>query len=382
MSRTRTAGATVALGIAIIAATASPGSAAKTAKTVKKPATTVKATATVKATTTVAAIASTTPAPTATAKREKLTLALPESELPAIPNNIGTLAKILGYYDAEGLDVDIVRVKGTPQVIAALQSGDADVGNMATSDVVSLVSQFLLQLRAINSTQTDLSFVIASNTGINSLKELEGKTYAIATNGSLDHKLAELVLDAAGVNVSKVDFVSVGDPGARAQALAAGVVSATTMSISTFQSIRTQPKVKLLVDTSTFLKGAPIVSKVNAASPSALAKKSQAIQKFVTAQMKLARFFADNPKEWAADTAKERTDLKVENLQGLLGFFSASWCVNGCLNLANLAKTNDFLYNTPDFVNLRRIEVNYWTDTTFVKTALASLKPYPGIDAP
>ncbi len=382
MSRSRTLGATLALAAVLFGATAAPSTAAKSTKKTTKPA--ARATTTLKplSAATATTVAPTAAPPTTSRKRDKLTLALPEAELPAIPNNIGTLAKTLGYYDAEGLDVDIVRVKGTPQVIAALQSGDADVGNLATADVVSLVSQFLLQLRAVNSTQTDLSFIIASNTSINSLKDLEGKTYAIATFGSLDHKLAEIVLENAGVNVSKVDFVAVGDPGARAQALAAGVINATTMSISTFQGIRTQPKVKILVDTGAFLKGAPIVSKVNAASPSALAKKPEAIQKLVTAQMKLARYFADNPKEWAAITAKERTDLKIENLQGLLGFFSASWCVNGCLNLANLAKTNDYLYRTPDFMNLRRIEVNYWTDPRFVKSALATLKPYEGIDTP
>ena len=59
-----------------------------------------------------------------------LRLSLGNNVLPLIPNSVLWLARDLGYYEREGLDVDLVELNGTPLAIAALVSGQADVANV------------------------------------------------------------------------------------------------------------------------------------------------------------------------------------------------------------------------------------------------------------
>src|ERR1700741_3068040 len=63
----------------------------------------------------------------------KLRLGLGSAPAPALPNSVLWLAKDLGFYKREGLDVEIMEFQGTPLVIAAMIAGDVDVGNVSTS---------------------------------------------------------------------------------------------------------------------------------------------------------------------------------------------------------------------------------------------------------
>jgi len=50
----------------------------------------------------------------------KLRLGLGSAPAPALPNSVLWLAKDLGFYQREGLDVELNEFKGTPLVIAAM----------------------------------------------------------------------------------------------------------------------------------------------------------------------------------------------------------------------------------------------------------------------
>jgi len=312
---------------------------------------------------------------------ETLRYAIADAEVPPVPNAIISLADTLGYYDAEGLDVEVIRLQGTPQVVAALQSGDADVGNIATGDAISLVAQDLLDVVAVNSSLADSGFVIASSTDLATPEDLAGATYAISQPGGQDDTMARAALTALGVNLDDIEFVSVGDPSARAQAVANGVVDAGTMSIGTYQSIADSTSVHLLVDAATFAELVPVVTKVNVVTAETAAGRQSAVQKFVTAQIKLARDFAADPHAWAEAVVAERPDLDVATLDAITDQYADSWCVNGCLGPDRLAATAEFLFTTDDLSSLPRIELDEWTDQTFVEQALETLGgPQAGID--
>src|SRR5579862_5518727 len=109
-----------------------------------------------------------TAAPASPAQTLKLTVGLGSTPAPALPNSVLWLAKDLGYYDREGLDVTLQELDGTPTVIAALIAGDLDVGNIGTDQMVKLVAQKSVDMKAINSSDARQYFLIASKSSLNS----------------------------------------------------------------------------------------------------------------------------------------------------------------------------------------------------------------------
>src|ERR1700680_3836626 len=59
---------------------------------------------------------------------------------PALPESVLWLARDLGFYQKEGLDVEITEVQATPSVIAAMRSGDVDLGNINSEDIIRLTA--------------------------------------------------------------------------------------------------------------------------------------------------------------------------------------------------------------------------------------------------
>ena len=81
----------------------------------------------------------------------KLRLGLGSAPAPPLPNSVLWLAKDLGFYAREGLAVALAEFQGTPLVIAAMISGDVDVANVSTSDVIRMNATKNQSMRAIHS---------------------------------------------------------------------------------------------------------------------------------------------------------------------------------------------------------------------------------------
>src|SRR5229473_1351443 len=79
------------------------------------------------------------PAPTAPASAPrdviKLKIGTATTPPPALPESTLWLARDLGFYQKEGLDVEIIEATATPSVIAAMRSGEVDLGNINSEDI-------------------------------------------------------------------------------------------------------------------------------------------------------------------------------------------------------------------------------------------------------
>lgn len=313
----------------------------------------------------------------------KLRLGLATSPAPALPNSVLWLAKDLGFYKREGLDVELIELRGTPSVIKAMRTGDVDVGNVSTSKVVGLVARKTLGLRAIHSPDSKLYFLIASQKGLNSAAELKGKTFGIGRVGSLDHSMSMNVLTALGVNPDDLKLVAVGKPSVRAKALVGGRMDATTVSLATWVTIKGEKGVKVLLDPDKYYAAAPIVLKVNAVTDKVLKGKPGELQRFTAAIIKTSRHFAENKEAWVDAIAKRRSDLDRRDVTDLWKTFKTSWAVNGLMNLKLYGKTADFLYNkTGWFKKVPKIGVRDWADTQFVDKVLREIGVYSKFDDP
>ncbi|HEY0583785.1 MAG TPA: ABC transporter substrate-binding protein, partial [Chloroflexota bacterium] len=318
------------------------------------------------------------PGPTASAPI-KLRIGTATTPPPALPESTLWLARDLGFYQKEGLDVEIVEAQATPSVIAALRSGEVDVGNINSEDVIRLTAGKDLEMRTINSSNGRNFFMIVGKNSLGSVNELSGKSFAIARVGSQDHALSTKVLAAKGVPSDALSFVAVGQPNVRAQALVAGQVDATTMSLATWVTVQNEKNLKVLVNADDYFSAVPLVNKGNAVTTKVLAEKPEALRRFTAAIIKASRFFAENKQGWVDGMTKLRPELQRADLEFLWDQFGSSWAVNGQFNMNAYQTSTDFLYETGTFNDVPRIDARDWADPQFVDAVLKGLGVYPKV---
>jgi NitT/TauT family transport system substrate-binding protein len=313
----------------------------------------------------------------------ELTLATADTDLNPTTDSVLRLAGTLGFFEKHGVKVTIVALEGTPQAVAALNSGAVDLADISIDAAIRLRADNGLPIRGVVSGGIGTPYLIAAKADITSVEGLVGKTFAIADSGSLDHTLTQVVLGSMGVPADGPQYVPIGAPAARVQALAAGKVDATTVSYGTFLPIAETPGIHILVSPEAFSTAAPGVSKFVAALDSTIATKHEAIQRFVDGLVDASRSFETDPASWVAAMAAARDDLSEENLKKTADFLGDRWCVYGCMNADALAKAADFIYANPDFKDVKVIPITDIVDPSFTAKTYETLGGFdgPSLDA-
>jgi len=305
-----------------------------------------------------------------------------ETDIPLVPNSVVWLAQSMGYFDRAGVNVQLTSVGQTPSAVAALRAGDGDMANISTDVVLQLLARDQMKLRGVLSPDKSLPFVIVSKKGVANAKSLEGKTFGVARVGSVDYELSRVVLAKLGVDVDKIQYLAVGQPGIRAQSLLAGQIDATSISIGAFSSIVDKSGISLLVDQSDFFHDAPFITKINVITDDVAKARPKDVAAVVRGVILASRDFAKNPALWAGAMAKLRPDVKPADLTALGAAYRTSWSVNGGIDLSALKFTTASLYRGPDFKDLKRVEPGDWIDTSYIDGVLKSVGVDRSMDAP
>lgn len=304
---------------------------------------------------------------------EPFRLIVTHLEPPLVPNSVMDLAEHLGYFDAEGVDVELVRVQQTPSAIAALQAGDGEMANIGVDALLQVIHNGATDFRAVTSPNKSLPFLIASKDDITTPEELAGRSFGVGRIGSLDHSLSTMVLDSLGVSIDDSEIIALGQPSVRGQALLAGQIDATTMSIGVWSELPDTEGLHVLIDQDTYYEGAPVVNKVNAVTGDVLANRSEDVEAVIRALTKLSRDFAEDPQMWVDAMAEVRPDVERETLELLADAFVGSWSVNGGMSAEELSFTADWLYESEDFQGLEPLALEEWVDFGPVDAVLAEL---------
>jgi NitT/TauT family transport system substrate-binding protein len=168
-----------------------------------------------------------------------------------------TIAEQLGYFKAEGLDVEISDFAGGAKALQALIGGSADVVSGAFEHTINMqaknqhIMSFVLQGRA---PQIALGVSTKTMPGYRSLKDLKGKKIGVSAPGSSTNMVANLVLSRAGVKPSEVSFVGVGTSAGAIAALRSGQIDAICNTDPVMTMLEQKGDVKIVTDTRT-LKG-------------------------------------------------------------------------------------------------------------------------------
>lgn len=308
-------------------------------------------------------------------------LIISDAEVPLVPNSVMELADQGGYFERAGVDVEFVRVEQSPMVMAALRAGEGEMANVSLDILLQAVASGATDLRGVMSPNKSLPYLIAGK-DLAAIGDVSGKRFGIGRVGSVDHLLSMRVLESAGIDVTKLELVALGQPQARAQALLAGQIDATTMSIGAFTAIDENPGVSVLVDVDSYYKAAPILSKLNVVTSATLEARGPEVEAVITALILAARDFEKDPQAWVAAMKKARPDVAEADLEMLAQAFQGSWTVNGGLNAAEVTEAQAWLHEGEDFAGVAVAPLESFIEAGPLKAVLAKVSVAEGNDAP
>ncbi len=168
-----------------------------------------------------------------------------------------TIAEQLGYFKAEGLDVEISDFAGGAKALQALIGGSADVVSGAYEHTINMQSknQFIQSI-VLMGRAPQISVGVSTKTVPNykTLADLRGKKIGVSAPGSSTNMVANLLLSRAGVKASEVSYVGVGTSAGALSALRSGQIDAMSNTDPVMTMLEQKGDVKIVSDTRT-LKG-------------------------------------------------------------------------------------------------------------------------------
>ena len=168
-----------------------------------------------------------------------------------------TISEQLGYFKAEGLDVEISDFAGGAKALQALVGGSADVVSGAYEHTINMQSKnqfiraFVLMGRA---PQIAMGVSTKAMPNYKGLADLRGKKIGVSAPGSSTNMVANLVLSRAGIKASEVSYVGVGTAAGALAALRSGQIDAMSNTDPVMTMLEQKGEVKIISDTRT-LKG-------------------------------------------------------------------------------------------------------------------------------
>lgn len=168
-----------------------------------------------------------------------------------------TISEQLGYFKAEGLDVEIFDVAGGAKALQALVGGSADVVSGAYEHTINLQSRnrwiqsIVLMGRA---PQIAMGVSVKGMPGYQGLADLRGRKIGVSAPGSSTNMVANLVLSRAGIKANEVNYVGVGTSAGALAALRSGQIDAISNTDPVMTMLEQKGDVRIVSDTRT-LKG-------------------------------------------------------------------------------------------------------------------------------
>jgi len=163
-----------------------------------------------------------------------------------------TIAEQKKFFEAEGLDVNIVDFAGGARALQAVVGGSADVVSGAFEHNINMQAKgqpmraFVLQGRA---PQIVLAVSTKTMANFKSVADLKGKKIGVTAPGSSTNILCNFVLAKAGLKPSDVSIVGVGAAQGAVAALRAGQIDAISNLDPVITILSRSNDIKIISDT-------------------------------------------------------------------------------------------------------------------------------------
>jgi ABC-type nitrate/sulfonate/bicarbonate transport system substrate-binding protein len=137
---------------------------------------------------------------------EKLTVGM----IPVSSYN-GWVAEDRKFFEAEGLDVTLVRFTSGAQVNEALLAGSLDFGYTGFGPAIFAAARGLPFLMVANGAYTDAEnpangIIVRNDSPYTMFKDLDGKSVAVQSKGTIEHLVAEILASRAGAKIRLIEL--------------------------------------------------------------------------------------------------------------------------------------------------------------------------------
>ena len=236
---------------------------------------------------------------------EKVVVAYPSRSIASIDLYI---AQDRGFFRQEGLDAELVQVRGNI-AMAALLAGETHAANNVGT-VLRAMERTDAPLKIASMSLKRNLFWLVARPEIRSIGDLKGKVLGTTTIGGSQHLAASRVLRKGGLDPDKdVTVMAAGDAPAQLQSLVSGAMQAAALSPPTVILARDKYKLRIL--------GSAVEDVINlqnglAVTEKLLREKRDVVKRIIRARARANRYFWENERGTAEVLAKYlRVELPV-----------------------------------------------------------------------
>jgi NitT/TauT family transport system substrate-binding protein len=235
---------------------------------------------------------------------DKLIFSIPSRSIAAIDLYI---AKERGFFRGEGLEVDIVQIRGNVAIAAAL-SGQVQATN-GVGTVIRALERSELPMKILTVSLKRNLFWLVSRPEITSIAQLKGKTLGTTTLGGSQHSAAMRLIRKGGVDEKDITVVVGGDVPAQLQSLVGRTIDAAALSPPTVILARDKYNMNVLgsamEDLANLQNGTAVTEKF-------LREKRDVLKRVLRARMRANRYFIENERGTSEVLAKyQNVELPV-----------------------------------------------------------------------
>lgn len=225
-----------------------------------------------------------------------------------------------GAFEEQGLEIELVKFTSGPPEIAAMVSGDIDVG------YIGMGAHFLaidgqVDLIAIDALGNSDRLLTRAETGIKNIEDLVGKKVAVPL-GTSGETVFDLALEKANVSRDKIKVVNMDVAGAVSAYISGQVDAAAIWAPYTLQSMETlgEDKVVELAKNEDFMPDYVFPSSW-IATPHYIEKNRETVVKFVKGLYKAMDYRANNIDEmvgWTAELVEMEKDVVAKEVPQMI----------------------------------------------------------------
>ncbi len=165
------------------------------------------------------------------------------------------VAKEKGFFDEQGLDVELNIFKSGTEQQQAIVAGAVMIGSGGTTEPITLTGQGI-ETPAFLFIQDALVYKIMAKPEIKTLDDLRGRIMAVSKAGALSEQIVKIALAKSGKDPNLVTYQQAGGSPQRFAALQAGAVDAAILDAPSKQ-LAARAGFTMLIDVPKLLPGFP-----------------------------------------------------------------------------------------------------------------------------
>ena len=278
-------------------------------------------------------------------------------------------ADSLGYFEDEGLDVEIILTSGADNVAAAVMSGDVQVGFCGSEQTIYIYNQgakdYLVNFAAL--TKKDGSFIVSREKEDNfDIKNLKGKYVIAGRTGGMPAMTFEWILNQNGIKTEDLTF----DTSIAFASMSGAFIGGTGDYVSLFEPTASDIENNgygYIVASLGELGGNVPYTTFNA-KKSYIKENKDTIQKFVNAINKGLNYLHNNSSDKVAKTIQDYfPDVSYNDLTQIVQNYMDidSWYDSTLIEEKDFEHIQDIIENANELE--KRVEFKTLFDTSFSK---------------